>query len=232
MGPDKRRRSQRSREWVGTIFDCEPHDFTTWGQLVCTYYIFQQERCPTSGRIHLQVYVQLRNQTAFHRGALAGQRGHWAIAKGGLYRLASLAVFASLTDNLVLQTLTRTKPTAASWNHVLMDPGSGVPQKPKAVGPIWNLSRPGSSIKAWTKNSSTGRLSSVHGRSRGGPSGPFYFSLRRVHGRRVGPSARPKRGAFGPPPLDSPPDGINTYPWLLQVHPLVQRARASSRHAA
>jgi len=62
-----------ARYWIGTLYNWVPPDALPPG---ATYFGGQQERCPTSGRLHHQVVIAL--SSAVRVGGLARYGvGHW-----------------------------------------------------------------------------------------------------------------------------------------------------------
>lgn len=69
-----------SRNWIWTLFDISPKpqdEYSDWQRFIeetipqsddaITYCIGQLERCPDSGRLHLQLYIEYRISTRFSR---------------------------------------------------------------------------------------------------------------------------------------------------------------------
>lgn len=80
---DGRAQRIQSRWWIGTLHDpTEEHRSATW--LPCERvqaYAGQIERCPTSGRLHLQFVVRLTKNTLFTTVKKWAPTAHWEVCR-------------------------------------------------------------------------------------------------------------------------------------------------------
>lgn len=56
----------QSKYWCFTFFDYESFELPEWEKRhLVTYLVYQREKCPTTGRMHLQGYVEMKDKERF-----------------------------------------------------------------------------------------------------------------------------------------------------------------------
>lgn len=77
-------RNKQHKRWCGTLW-CDQvalEELQSTVERECTYWVFQREACPNTGRLHYQGYFEFKSKRAHRGGKLCGLAGCWTVAKG------------------------------------------------------------------------------------------------------------------------------------------------------
>lgn len=63
-----RKQAAPAKHWAFTLFDYDEYDINVIvSSKDILYYVFQEETCPTSGKMHLQGYIEFKNKCRFRK---------------------------------------------------------------------------------------------------------------------------------------------------------------------
>lgn len=81
-----KKKNYSSRNWCFTIFESKgerrPFEIMEEMPKSILYYIYQTEKCPTSGKLHYQGYIHFKRCMALENVKRIHKTGHWAICQG------------------------------------------------------------------------------------------------------------------------------------------------------